>query len=320
MMTFSSSQTGSPTIRQLPIRQAEKTLKVRQQGCRRHLPAARVLSIHRRMSKHKQNRRRSSGPSSGRSSLSNPIKVWLGLATLVALAGAVSFWRGHNMSSSEQLANRPASVSTSASNSLPVAEIAQSLMVTAELDFGTNPPSMRQALKEIERHSQADAGAERTFAVLDADGGPTPDGKLHIQMHLSMERPGLGSLVFHRTGEVLWKSKIVAPTNGPPKQKQLTIYMANAAGQSYLLDGSKGLKSVLDLPINNTPGTVRDWWPDGAEHEFTFLYSMCGCPVKAKVRRTGETTARTTELPVMFPDDPEAMRVISQIMGWPATP
>jgi hypothetical protein len=248
------------------------------------------------------------------------MKVWLGLAAFVALAGAVSFWRGHNASLPDPLANGPAPALTSASNSMPVAEVAQSLMVTVDLDLGTNPPPMREALKEIERHSQADTGAGRTFAVLDADGGPAPDGKLHIQMHLSMEKPGLGSLVFHRTGEVLWKSKIVASTNGPPKPKQLTIYMANTTGQSYLLDGSKGLKPVLDLPINNTPGSVRDLWPDGAEHEFTFIYSVCGCPVKAKVRRVGERTARTTELPVMFPDDPEAMRVISQMMGWPTVP
>ena len=245
------------------------------------------------------------------------MKIWLGLAALVALAGAVGFWRGHNTPSRNPSASPPAPFSTSASNSLPVAEVAHSLMVKVELDFGANPPPLREALKEIERYSQADTGAGRTFAVLDAEGGPAPGGKLHLQMHLSMEKPGFGSLVFRRTGEVLWKSRIVASTNGPPKPKQLSIYMANTTGQSWLLDGSKGLKAVLDLPINNTPGTVRDFWPDGAEHEFTFIYSVCGCPVKVKVRRTGETTARTTELPVMFPDDPDAMRVISQMMGWP---
>ena len=89
-----------------------------------------------------------------------------------------------------------------------------------------------------------------------------------------------------------------------------------AAGTSMLLDGSKGVTHVLDVPLNNSPSLVRDLWPDGAEREFTFIYSVCGCPVKAKVRRTGETTARTSELPVMFPDDPAALDVISQLMGW----
>ncbi len=246
------------------------------------------------------------------------MKIKLGLAVCVALAASVSLWRGFHTPTRSPPAIQIASAQNSGSNSPPVTEVAQSLMVTVELDLGPKPPPMHEALREIERISQADTGTSRTFAVLDADGSVTADGKLHIQMHLSMEKPGLGSLVFRRTGEVLWKSRIVASTNAPPHPKQLTIYMANVAGRSWLLDGSKGLKPVLDLPINNTPGTVRDLWPDGAEHEFTFIYSVCGCPVKAKVRRTGESTARTTELPVMFPDDPEALRIIRQMMGWPA--
>ena len=72
---------------------------------------------------------------------------------------------------------------------------------------------------------------------------------------------------------------------------------------------------MLDVPINNVPGGVRDYWPDGAEHEF--IFGICGRSVKTKVRRTGESTARITDLPVMSPDDPEVMRVISQMMGWP---
>ncbi len=198
---------------------------------------------------------------------------------------------------------------------LPTNEVAHSLMSTVELDFGGRPTSIQDALKEIERRSEPDDGVGRTFAMLDADGGLAPNGKLHLQMHLSMEKPGVGALIFRRTGEVLWKSRIVASTNGPPP-KQLTIYMADAAGKSALLDGSKGASRVLDVPIDKSTARVRDLWPDGAEHEFTFLYSVCGCPVKAKVRRIGETTARTTELPVMFPDDPAALAVIRQLMGW----
>ena len=77
---------------------------------------------------------------------------------------------------------------------------------------------------------------------------------------------------------------------------------------------------VLDVPIHNSTSTVRDLWPDGQEREFTFIYSVCGCPVKARARRVGETTARTTELPVMFPDDPAAMKVINSLMGWTKVP
>lgn len=209
---------------------------------------------------------------------------------------------------------------TTSNAPLPTNQVAQSLMVTVELDFGGKPPSMSEALKQIERRSEPEDGVGRTFAILDADGNVTPDGKLHIQMHLSMEKPGVGTLTFRRTGEVLWKSKIVAAPTGPPPPKRLTILMDDLAGKSVMLDGSKGASKVLDTPVNNSPSLVRDLWPEGAEHEFTFIYSVCGCPVKAKVRRLGESTARTTELPVMFPDDQDALRTIHQLMGWPAIP
>lgn len=246
---------------------------------------------------------------------------WVPVLIVLVTVGAAAFWIIRRPSARpESKSVDLTKISQASTSSLPVVEVAQSLMSAVELDFGAQPPSVRDALKEIERYHQPDSGQGRTFAVLDADGFVAPNGKLRLQMHLSMERPGLGSLVFKRTGEVLWKSRIVASTNGPPKPRQLAIYMANTAGQSFLLDGSKGPRPVLDLPINATTSTVRDLWPDGAEHEFTFVFSVCGCPVKAKVRRAGETTARTSELPVMFPDDPEALRVIHQVMGWPVAP
>lgn len=195
-------------------------------------------------------------------------------------------------------------------------EVAQSIMVTVELDFGPKPPSMAEAVKEIERRYEPAEGTERTFAILDADGWVTGSNKLHIQMHLSMEKPGQGALVFRRTGEVLWRSRIVAAAGSTPQPKRLTILMADTAGKSVMLDGSKGAAHVLDVSLDKSTQRVRDLWPDGAEHEFTYIYSVCGCPVKAKVRRTGETTARTTELPVMFPDDPGAMETIKGLMGW----
>lgn len=194
--------------------------------------------------------------------------------------------------------------------------VAQSVMVTVELDFGATPPRLEEALQEIERRSEPADGTGRTFAVLDADGSVATNGSWRLQMHVSMEKPGAGALVFRRNGQVLWQSMILPAPTGPPPPKRLTILMANGAGQSLMLDGSKGAARVLDVPLNNSSQRVRDAWPDGAEREFTFLYSVCGCPVKARVRRTGETTARTGERPVMFPDDPEAMQAIRALMGW----
>ena len=244
------------------------------------------------------------------------------MALVVVVASAMvvllSMRGGKPTGSTAASVSQSNALALSAGVPLPTNEVAHSLMSTVELDFGGKPTSIKDALKEIERRSEPDDGVGRTFAMLDADGSLAPNGKLHIQMHLSMEKPGVGALIHRRTGEVLWKSRIVATTNGPPPPKQLKIYMADTAGKSVLLDGSKGAARVLDVPIDQSTARVRDLWPDGAEHEFTFLYSVCGCPVKAKVRRTGETTARTTELPVMFPDDPEALSVIRQLMGWRA--
>jgi hypothetical protein len=174
------------------------------------------------------------------------------------------------------LAKTPAAAPVASSNTmvatnvaLPTNEVAQAIMVTVELDFGGKPPSIKDALKEIERSYEPKG--ERTFAILDAYGEPTPAGKLHMSMHLSMEQPGIGTLIFRRTGEVLWKSKIAAAPTGPPPPKKLTIIMDDNAGTSSMLDGSKGATHVLDVPINNSPSRVRDLWPDGAEREFTFI-------------------------------------------------
>jgi hypothetical protein len=87
-------------------------------------------------------------------------------------------------------------------------------------------------------------------------------------------------------------------------------------GKTFVVDGSKNPPSILDAGIRDSPALVRDVWPDGAEREMTYIYSACGCPVKVLVRRVGERTARTKELPVMFPDDPSVMRVIDRLMAW----
>lgn len=194
-------------------------------------------------------------------------------------------------------------------------EVAKAVMVTVQLDFGPRVPTIAEALQDIERRYVPDDGQGRTFAILDAYGEPTPDGKLHISMHVSSEKPGLASLVFKRTGEILWQARIL-PGPRAGGAKNLGILIDNGAGKSLVVDGSNNPASVLDARIQGSNVLVRDVWPDGAEREVTFIYSACGCPVKAMVKRTGERTIRTKELPVMFPDDPAAMQVISRLMRW----
>lgn len=194
----------------------------------------------------------------------------------------------------------------------------EAVMVTVELDFGPRLPSIAEALTDVERRHQPDDGAGRVFAILDAYGEPTPDGKkLHMSMHVSAEKPGVGALLFRRTGEVLWENRIVpgAQTN-TSSARNLTILLNDGIGKAFMVDGSDNPASILDAHLRDSRLPVRDFWPDGAEREVTLLYSSCGCPVKVSVRRIGERTARTKELPVIFPDDPAVVRLIERLMNW----
>lgn len=194
----------------------------------------------------------------------------------------------------------------------------EAVMVTVELDFGPRIPGVAEALGDIERRHQPDDGVGRVFAILDAYGGPTPDGKkLHMSMHVSTEKLGVGALVFRRTGEVLWQSRIVpGPQTNRFSGKNLTILLNDGAGKALMVDGSNNPASILDAHLRDNGLLVRDFWPDNAEREVTFLYSACGCPVKVIVRRIGERTMRTKELPVIFPDDPAAVATIAKLMLW----
>lgn len=194
-------------------------------------------------------------------------------------------------------------------------DVAKAVMVTVELDFGPKVPSIAQALTEVERRYQPDDGQGRTFAVLDAYGEPTPDNKLHMSMHVSSEKPGLGWLVFKRTGEVLWRGKI-NPTSQPIQPKNLTVLMDNGRGTSLTVDGSGNPNSIIDTKVKPGDLPVRDIWPDGQERDFTFIYSACGCPVHVLVRRVGDRTMRVKDTPVMFPDDPAVVEVITRLMRW----
>jgi hypothetical protein len=194
-------------------------------------------------------------------------------------------------------------------------DVATAVMVTDELDFGPRPPSIAEALREIERRYQPDDGVGRTFAVLDAYGEPTPDGKLHISMHVSTEKPGGAQLIFRRTGRVLFRARI-NPTSQPPATKSLTVLIDNGGGKMWTVDGSTNPSSVLTATAKEVGKPIQDIWADGTEREVTFIYSACGCPVKVMVKRVGDRTVRTKDTPVIFPDDPAAVKVISQLMRW----
>lgn len=207
-----------------------------------------------------------------------------------------------------------------ATNALETMDVNTAVMVTVELDFGGPPPSIAEAITQIERRHQPDVGSGRTFAILDAYGEPTADGnKLHMSMHVSSEKPGIGSLVFKRTGETLWKSRIVTSTNAHSNGfsgGSLTIFFDNGNGGMLTIDGSKNPATILDATVKELGRPLRDAWDDGTEREMTFIYSACGCPVKVMARRTGEITGRTKVTPVIFPDDPAVVQVIHRLMGW----
>lgn len=257
-------------------------------------------------------------------------KGWLAPAAIALMLGAaVAIFYNTFSSRRSNLANLAAS-NTNSNNVQPGVttpdmglgaepfkmKIAQAVMVTVDLDFGGQPPTIAEAMQQIERNHQPDDGQGRTFAILDAYGEPTPAGKLHMSMHVSSEKAGLGTLKFKRTGELLWRARIGQPGEPPAGAKNLMIYLSKGDGTNHVLDGTRGGGSVMDVYLQNSQQRVRDVWPDGAEREVTFVYSACGCPVKVMCRRTGDRTARTSNLPVIFPDDPAAVTMIANLMRW----
>ena len=202
---------------------------------------------------------------------------------------------------------------------LPTLEVANAVMVTVELDFGGTVPTIAAALLNIERRYQPDDGNGRTFAILDAYGEGTWTGKLHLSMHVSAEKPGTGSLIFKRTGETLWSSRIV-PSKQPNKSqftgKNLSIYIDDGAGKLLTVDGSNNPTWIMDAVVKERGALLGTVWPSGVEHEVTVVYSACGCPVKVMARREGDRVVRTKELRVMFPDDPAVVEVIAGLMRW----
>jgi hypothetical protein len=229
------------------------------------------------------------------------------IAGVVLIAALVFAWN-----------RKTPSHSTAKPETLSRIEVNQAIMVTVELDFGPTVPPIAEALREIERKHHPDDGKGRVFAVLDAYGEPTPDGKkLHLSMHVSTEKPGIGSLIFKRTGEVLWSSRVIPTTNATQfAGSQLTILIDQGGGKMLTVDGSNNPASILDAMVKELAQPVSQVWPDGAEREVTFIYSACGCPVKVMCRRVGDRTERAKALPVIFPDDPAVVEVITRLMGW----
>lgn len=246
------------------------------------------------------------------------VTVILALATIAAMVWAVNS-RSPSPAHAPSHATPSPSPATRTEATTPSIEVNQAVMVTVELDFGGSPTSIAEALNQVERRHEADAGQGRVFAILDAYGEPTPDGKkLHMSMHVSTERPGIGSLVFKRTGETLWRSRVVAATNAHDSfaGNALTILLDDGSGRLLTVDGSKNPASILEATIKELGQPVSEVWKEGAEHELTFIYSACGCPVKVMCRRSGDLTVRTKELPVIFPDDPAVVGLIRQLMRW----
>jgi len=246
---------------------------------------------------------------------------WIAAGAALLVAGVVVFALNRKVPpSSSQTAQTPAAAQPANTPKAepPSVEVNQALMVTVELDFGPTVPTIAEALKEIERRHQPSNGTGRVFAILDAYGEPTPDGKkLHMSMHVSTEKPGIGSLVFKRTGEVLWSGKVIPSTNAARfSGTALTIYVDDGEGKMFTVDGSQNPASILDASIKEAGLPINQWWPDGAEREVTFIYSACGCPVKVMCRRVGDRTVRTKDMPVIFPDDPSVVTLITQLMRW----
>ena len=256
-----------------------------------------------------------------------PRRWWI--AAIVCLSAAVALvalWQPGQQRARRLLVTENAPPGTlsatnppAATNTLPTIEAAQSIVVTQDLDFGAQPPSLTDALRELDRRSQPSDGQGRTFAILEAFNGEIqPDGKMRVSLRISTEKPGVGEIVFRRNGQVLWKSLITSATHKPAfNAGSLTILYDGGPGKNFTVDGSANPATILEARLKEPGVPVATEWADGSVSDFSFIYSACGCPIKVACRRVGDRTARVnTTTQVIFPDDPEAMQVITQLMRW----
>lgn len=206
-----------------------------------------------------------------------------------------------------------------AATNLTRMEVNEDTMITVELNFGKKIPSISEALRQVRRIYQPSDGEGRTFAIIDAFSEATPEGKLQLSMRISTEKPGAGALFFSRTGEILWQSKIEPPKMPDTSTftgKSLIVYFDNGKGETFQVDGSANANCILNAKLKGSAQPVKYFWPIGAEREVTFVYSTCSCPVKVMAKRVGDTTIRTKEQRVIFPDDPAAVAELQRLMCW----
>ena len=246
------------------------------------------------------------------------------LILAVAVVVGVAFWVARRSPSASLASGVPVAVipaTPKPTNDVPVSVMrgAEAIMVTVELDFGPKIPSVAEALREIERRYEPKEGKERTFSIIEAFGEPV-GGKLKLSMRVSTEKEGKAWLIFRRTGQVIWRGEIGPPLEekaaAAAQPRNLTVFMDLGVGKSVTIDGSNHPSSILEANVKELNAPVSAVWQDGVELEFSFIYSACGCPIKATVKRVGERTERTKELPVMFPDDPAVVTLITQLMRW----
>src|SRR5216117_2183571 len=103
-------------------------------------------------------------------------KLWAGWLVVIGLMAVLLAWRAQHGALPPAASRAVAGASNAAapaSAPLPSIEVAEALMVTVELDFGATVASIKEGLKEVERHHEPEDGRGRTFAILDAYGEAT---------------------------------------------------------------------------------------------------------------------------------------------------
>ena len=196
----------------------------------------------------------------------------------------------------------------------------ESVMVTIEENFGSDVKKIADALQKIERKYEPFDKQGRTFAILDAYGNKMPDGRMHISMHISSEKAGVGQLVLKTTGKVIWDCRIYPKKDGSKvaAEKQLMIYIErdNEKDKFYTVNGSGNPASIFDCKLDETKQPVNDYWKNNTVKEFIFIYSACGCPVHVKFLRMGFKSIFQSGDNVIFPDDPGVLSVLHKLMAW----
>jgi hypothetical protein len=198
-------------------------------------------------------------------------------------------------------------------------EANQSVVVVKDLGFGKQPPSLPDVVRDLERRWQPDDGRGRTFAILEVFTQPDiVTSNFNLCLRISTEKPGLGEIYDRRTSQPLWKSRII-PASHPSTftPGALTVLFDNGADKTFTVDGSTGPPTIFEATLKESGVPVGQVWPEGEVRDLSFIFSACGCPIHVKCRREGSRTTRAEPASqLIFPDDPAAVQVISQLMQW----